>query len=469
MVRHAREGDVRKGCGGAAARALRHPAQALHLPAQALHHAARALRDAARTLCLACLLAAAMLSAFGPPAAADDSIYPARRKPQFEKQFGYAVFPYPYRLPGLGSGIALVGGAMNVADTYTDVYGIAFTGDVRGAAGGIADVHLVPRTLILDIGFGALNRASLQSYSQRGMDSGKDDYRILDIGDTAYRGARLTATFLERRFEVYGAWYLGASELKSVRDRDGNVIIEAQNAPRTTSHTTLVGARVDLTDDYADPRSGLRVDVTRTASPPKGSAANYYIMDYNVTGYIPVGKRSTWAFNLLRSDAHVITQGETDPAALQAEQGLDCASIADPTQQSFCNEVIANMVAQNRYGTATTLGGFSRLRAYSQGRYKGSHTIFAGTEFRWNLTEERTPIDIFILKDVRTAIQLAFFYEAGVTSDLRSELYERAKWRQDLGVGLRIVTASGVVFRGDVGYGRDGVGAAIFIGYPWEL
>ena len=59
---------------------------------------------------------------------------PDRRRDQFPKEFGYAAFPYPYRLPGIGSGIAVVAGALNVADTHTDVYGIGFTGDVRGCA-----------------------------------------------------------------------------------------------------------------------------------------------------------------------------------------------------------------------------------------------------------------------------------------------------------------------------------------------
>jgi hypothetical protein len=32
-----------------------------------------------------------------------------------------------------------------------------------------------------------------------------------------------------------------------------------------------------------------------------------------------------------------------------------------------------------------------------------------------------------------------------------------------------MVTASGVVFRGDLAHGNEGFNAAIFIGYPWEL
>ena len=192
-------------------------------------------------------------------------------------------------------------------------------------------------------------------------------------------------------------------------------------------------------------------------------------MDYNTTAYIPLGRRSTWAFNFLRSDAVVNRQGETDPAKLEEQLGLNCSTVTDPEQQKFCNEVIANMIANNKYGTATSLGGFSRLRGYPQGRFKGAHTLFYGTEVRWNLTDERTPFNIFIMKDVRTSVQVSLFYETGVTSDVRSDINKMKDMRDSYGFGLRVVTASGIVFRGDVGFGKEGVAPAIFIGYPWEI
>jgi hypothetical protein len=415
-------------------------------------------------LCLALALAQAANADPGAGLSA-----PERRRDQFPKEFGYAIFPYPYSLPGIGSGLSLVAGALNVADSYTDVYGIAFGGDVKGGAVGVGDLHLIPRTLILDVGYSSLSRAAFQSYSQRGMNTGKDDFSIAEVSDSDYFGGRLTATFFDRRFELYSAWFASASKLKSIRDHDGNLIIEAQNPTRDRGHTTIVGTRFDLTDDYADPRRGLRADVSRTQSPPRGSGPDFFVMDYSVTGYVPVGRRNTVAINLLRSDAFVTRQGETDPAVLQAQLGLDCASIPDPAQRQTCNEVIATTAAANQFGTATQLGGFSRLRSYPQGRFKGAHTLFLGAEYRWNLTDEATPFDIFVMKDVRTAIQLAFFYEAGVTSDSRDDLYRRSEWRDSYGAGFRIVTGSGVVFRADVAHGKEGFNAAVFIGYPWEL
>ena len=157
----------------------------------------------------------------GAADASDSSFVPDRRRDQFQKSYGYALFPYPYSLPGLGSGLGVVGGASNIADTYTDVYGLIFTGDVRGEALGVADVHIIPRHLILDTGFGSINEATVQSYSKRGMNTDKHDYRLIEFGDTAYYGGRLTATFYDRRLEFYGAWYQGAMQLKSIRDQDG--------------------------------------------------------------------------------------------------------------------------------------------------------------------------------------------------------------------------------------------------------
>jgi hypothetical protein len=428
----------------------------------------RASEVASRLALAACLLGALVPAARSEPAL-NDLGAPERRRDQFPKDFGYAAFPFPYRLPGIGSGLSLVAGALNVADTPTDVYGIVFAGDVKGGAAGVGDIHLIPRTLILDLGYSAVSRAAFQSYAQRGMHTAKDDFRLIEAGDTAFYGGRLTATFLERRFELYGAWYQGASRLKSIRDKDGNLIIEATDPPRNGGHTTLLGTRFDLTDDYTDPRRGLRFDLTRTHSPPQGAGPDYFVMDYNATVYVPFGRRSTLAVNLLRSDAFVSRQGETDAAALQQQLGLDCASLTDPTQQQFCNEVIDTTIANNRFGTATSLGGFSRLRSYPQGRFKGAHTLSFGAEYRWNLTDERTPFDIFVMKGVRTSIQLAFFAETGVASDTRSDLYVRNNMRDSYGVGLRIVTASGVVLRADLAGGKEGASTAIFIGYPWEL
>ena len=223
---------------------------------------------------------------------------------------------------------------MNINGSAADAYGMIFGGDVKGIAAGIADVQLLPRTLILDFGESRMSAATIQNYSERGMTSDKDDYTNAEFGNITYYGARLTATFAERRFEIYSAWYQGSLQLKNIRDKDGNIIMPAEDAEVQRGHASIFGTRFDLTDDYADPRRGLRLDVSRTITPPKDSGPDYYQQDYNLSAFIPLGRRSTWAFNYLRSDAHVNRKGETDPAVIEEQQGLQCEYITDPRASS---------------------------------------------------------------------------------------------------------------------------------------
>lgn len=397
-----------------------------------------------------------------------EAYLPERRRDQFQGTPGYYVVPIPYQLTGIGSGFIFLGAALNIMDTNADIYGFGFTGDLEGAGAGVLDIHLIPKTLILDATTERINRATLTSYTKRGMDTDKNDYTLLELGDIEFNLARLTATFFDRRFEIYGLGYEAASQLKKIREPDGTTIVDVQNPKRENAQNITVGTRLDLTDDYLDPRKGLRLDINRQWSPPKSSnAPDYYVMEYNATAYVPVGKRSTWAFNCFRSDAYMTRMGETDRAKIDQEQGLNCSTISDPQEQKKCNQVIDNMIAANTYGTVGSFGGTSRLRSYSHDRYSGAHSLFYGTELRWNITEETKPFDIIIMKDIRTALQMAFFYETGSVVDKLDELGSIT--RSSYGTGFRIVTASGLIFRADVANGSEGVATTMIIGYPWEI
>jgi len=69
------------------------------------------------------------------------------------------------------------------------------------------------------------------------------------------------------------------------------------------------------------------------------------------------------------------------------------------------------------------------------------------------------------MKDIRTAFQIALFYELGTVTDRRSELWDIT--RSSYGAGLRMVTASGMVYRVDFASGNEGVQTSIFFQYPW--
>jgi hypothetical protein len=403
------------------------------------------------------ILLLSVQSAFAEP-----SLVPERRRPQFENVSGWIIVPYVFDYPGLGKGYGVLGGAANISGTYTDVAGSVFAGDVSGEALGISSIHLVPQKLILDTGVIHVSNVALQSYSQRGMATEKNDYTLLEYVNSSFYGGRLLATFLERRFEVYAGLYSGSAQFQSIRHPDGDVIIEAQNAARARPTTMVFGMQVDATDDYVDPRRGLRFDVSSWRTPPQGLGPDFFYMDYKATAYIPLGRHSTWAFNYLRSDAYVLRMGETNHDVIAENLGLDCSTSTDPQK---CEQVITSIIEANTYGTATSLGGLNRLRSYPEGRFKGAHTEFFGTEVRWNLTEENKPFNIVIVKDVRVAFQIALFYEIGTVADRRSGLWDIT--RSSYGVGVRMVVASGLVYRIDFATGNEGFQTSVFFQYPW--
>jgi len=393
---------------------------------------------------------------------------PDRRKPQFQKESGYYIFPSPYSIPGVGDGLAVVGIGMNLGGTYTDLFGFGLTGDMLGLGLGIIDVHLVPERLILDINVERFNKATVTSFSERGMNTAEHDYTLLKFDNFQFIGGRLTNTYFDRKLEVYGGGYLINSKLGAILRPDGSTILDVQDPQPWREQVYVLGTRFDLTDDYADPRKGLRLDVGRWWSPPKDQRdPDFYHMEYNATAYIPMGRISTWVFNYFRSDAHVLRQGTTNRDTISVQQELNCNDLAVGSQEwQDCWAVVDNIVAANTYGTAGSFGGTSRLRSYPNDRYKGAHAVFYGTEFRFNLTEEARPFDIFIAKDIRTVLQLAFFYELGSVEDERKRLGDI--YRASYGAGFRMVTASGVVFRADVAAGKEGFETSIIFGYPWE-
>lgn len=399
------------------------------------------------------------------PAAALD--LPDRRKDQFPTDSGYYLVPTPYSIPGLGDGFIIIGSMVNINESHTDLYGFAAGGDIEGYGLFGTELHLVDKTLLLDFMHTNFEKASSQVYSQRGMNTSADDFILADLGHAVFTGARLTYTMFDRRLEFYGMLYKNESRLSAIRDSDGNLIQTTVDSQTTHSETYSYGMRLDLTDDYIDPRRGIRAEASLWHTPPSDDdSPDFDIIELNLTGYIPMGSRNTLALNYFQADTRVNRQGQTDPSIVETELGLDCSSGSEQ-DQADCQSVVNNTVAENTFGSVGSLGGLSRLRSYPEDRFKGSHARFIGVEFRWNLVEETKPFNYFFAKDIRTVIQLATFYERGAISDNKDELWNTM--RESYGIGARLVTKSGLIFRADIATGDEGEEVSIIFGFPWEV
>lgn len=396
-----------------------------------------------------------------------------RRRKQFHDDFSYGILPIPFSVPGIGSGLSVAAAATNIYDSYFDIGTIkTVAGDVDLFSVLAGDLFLIPETLFLDLAYNDFGTVASNFYKTRGMNSEKDDYNVMEVADAKFNWGRATLTFDQRRVELFASYSEMLMQVEKVRNPDGDIIAEVENPEQTRNINMKVGFRYDNTDDFLDPRVGVRLELVYNSSPAeKADQPEYYIFDRNLQGYIPVGNRSTVVLNYFQSSAIVRNEGETDKTKIQEQLDFNCSEIADASQRATCeiaqSEIVNATYAGNKYGSATDLGGQNRMRSYPQGRFIGGQSASYGVEFRWNFAEETVPFNIYILRDVRTTLQGTLFYEVGSVSETLDELWDER--RASYGFGFRMTAGSGLVYRFDYGIGDEGSEVTLIFGYPWSV
>lgn len=390
-----------------------------------------------------------------------------RRKDQFGRDSGYYFYPIVGEIPGMGRAAGFGVSVLNMGDGDTDFAGYYVRGDIKATGAALLDYHIVPQRLLVDIGYNDY-RVAATSYN-RGISSDPADV-IYPKVEGAYLLGQMTLTFDQRRYEAYARILSGRNRLLEVLDKDKQAFAGVDTSWNSGNSYSL-GGSLDMTDDRVDPRSGVRLEFSSRL--PNGSNADmseYFVNDYNLTGYLPTRNWDTLVFNLFYSRAHVTRKGLNDYALLQQRHGLNCTQYPAGPERDSCQSVeaklLAGMQANNQYGTASPLGGTQRLRSYDNGRFYAGQALSYGAEYRWNLTDERTPFDIFVAKGVRTGIQLAAFWERGMVADEFSRLFKDG--RESYGIGARVVL-SGVIIRFDLAQGREGPQSQLWITYPWSM
>lgn len=391
---------------------------------------------------------------------------PERRKDQFGKDFAYYLYPIAGEVPGLGSAAGAGGSVLNIAETDTDVTGYYIDGDFKASGLAFIDLQLIPKRFVLDLGYNNYQVAPIQY--KRGLNSDNDDY-IQPKAEGGYFIGQLTWSLSERRYEMFLRALDGKERLDDVLDADGNAF-EGIDKDWYYHTSVSIGGSIDLTDDRLDPRKGVRLELNvKLPQNESSESTEYLVTDFNSTFYWPTRKWDTLVFNLFGSHAFVTREGETDYDTVRANNGLNCSPIPGPDRDACLKteaSQISQIVAHRKYGTATSLGGTQRLRSFTNYRYYASKVLFYGVEYRWNLTDEVTPFNIYIAKGIRTGVQLAVFAERGSVSDGYRDLID--KGRNSYGVGFRVVL-SGVVIRFDAATGDEGFQTQLFITYPWSM
>ncbi|MCW8830328.1 MAG: hypothetical protein OQK32_02290, partial [Gammaproteobacteria bacterium] len=283
---------------------------------------------------------------------------PERRKDQNPTQPAHLVVPLPYSKPGIGDGLVLMGTVSNVAETTADITGLFVTGDADGSIINGSEVPLFSDVLFLDFFVQNINRAAISNYSIRGIsNTSEDDFTVLDLSVADELNAEINLTFFDRRLNFYYSYRDFEYQVDAIRNHDGT-LIAALGEPYTNSESSdSFRISIDLTDDYLDPRTGIRFDLAyQDHDAVSINDPDFYTLNYMILGYIPMGKIDTLVLNYYQSDARVQRQGNTDPASIRAELDMNCAP-ADTQCLTAEQELVDNFINARTNGTSVSLGG----------------------------------------------------------------------------------------------------------------
>ena len=385
-----------------------------------------------------------------------------RRREQFNKQYGQLFLPLPYSLPGLGTGLLLIGNFGNIADTTTDIAAIGAIGDAEFIFTFLDELFIAPELLYLQYLRAHGFKFAFQQYSSRGMNTSKNDFQY-GIGNSYDLNApTLKLTFMDRMLEIglginkqSGTFQKFVNPDESDPTKQGETVaIFDPGLEINIANKIEFSTRIDFTDDYKDPRRGIRNSLFIDRQTAKTSSEpSFDVVTNDLQIYIPVLEKSTIVFDLQISDAYVTKKGETNLEFLRIKNGG--------------NENLTNAeLASNTNGTSLSLGGGDRLRSFPEGRFQGAHTIYYAAEFRWNYSSSGgEKLDLFFIQDLVEELQVALFFEQGSVSEAKSELGKTVK--TSVGSGFRFLSGSGNLYRADFATGNEGPAFSVIIQYPW--
>ena len=224
---------------------------------------------------------------------------PERRKDQNPTQPAHLIVPLPFSKPGIGEGVVLLGTVTNVAETTADISAVFVGGDADGAILNGSEVPLYSDVLFLNFALQDINHAAVNNYSIRGINNTqKNDFTIMDLSVANENNIGLNLTFYERRLNFNYSYKQFEYQVDAIKDNNG-VLITTLGKPFVNSgNSERFGLSVDLTDDYLDSRKGMRLDINYQDHKAKTfNDPDYYTLDFNLLGYIPVAETDTLVLN----------------------------------------------------------------------------------------------------------------------------------------------------------------------------
>ncbi len=393
---------------------------------------------------------------------------PQRRDSFASREYGHFFFPVATNVPGVGS--AFGGGLVlnNIQDTTLRIQSVVTIGDVSTAVVSLSGLGSPDSGFSAD---GALYSTHIpfRVYARGNFALAKDYFTqsVTEAGGTLF----LHENIWQKRIGFH--LQLGASRIRTAQviGPDGDRYVNKDDSGAASLGSTL-SFLLDLTDNALDPKRGWRLELIRDETTIfDGLHARFASYDLNTSIYLPMGKKSTLAFNYFLGGAGLISKNTRTENDLHNELSLNCNSISDPELNNKCSATenlrVAERLSENDYGSASGLGAPMQMRSFPLGRFHGSKTEFASSELRLNFGEENSHFDFGFLSGTLMTMQLALFADFGHVAEYDENLL-RTPWRSSYGAGFRL-GFSGSFIRADIGVGNEGSQLTFFVGYPWGL
>ena len=341
----------------------------------------------------------------------------------------YLFIPAVASLPGIGVFVGIVSSFSNIADTGIDAAlstaDSIDSSDIKVRVGAVRNLPLFIPGLTLEYWFGDIKFQDYQYYLP-GRNS--PNYTIPVTGQILFQQLRPNLRLWERRINVqYTLSFSGGFGV----DEDGNEV--EQN-----NHSANGQIFLDFTDDFTDPRIGIRLRYQRSLTPPKSSifgkdsdSSSIFKQDEEVT-------TESWQFSyFIPTSERWVIAGDIQYAEANGREDSD--------------DIV--------------VGGSPPLRGYPGNRWSDRYSFYTTIEPRYTIPLNYY-LDIYVVQGKVDGLQFATFYEVGqVSPDLHDEpLLDDL--HHSYGFGIRLLLEA-IVLRFDYALSDEGSETTLTIDQPF--
>ncbi|MBT7892650.1 MAG: hypothetical protein HN580_26815 [Deltaproteobacteria bacterium] len=374
-----------------------------------------------------------------------------------ETESHYYLFPAAVRLAGIGTIYGVGFYLENIASSTIDFGGGKSAGRIDATGTAVRDINFFDDNFSLTIGVLQVNKLMMDISYTRGM---ADDDPVTQQGSAQGGAISGRWNFFEPTAVLNTTVVSWGFKFDDYLSQGDEATIEMPKIHLSDLNAVLIinDLTFNFTDSDVNPRSGLKLGLSHTQFNTGTQFSSTSTISYFINGYLPLGESFSFVLRGFGSDAAVTSRKTTDLDEIKNILAVDCSQVTDAAKQTECQNLTDNLaayiLAHNENGTAALLGGDNMLRSYREGRVRGAHARFWGSELRYDI-----PFKTFI-----TQFQTAIFHEQGSATDNLSELGDVTRSSSGLAVRLSL---DELTVRLETANGDEGQEWFLTFGNPW--